>query len=213
MKERADVLDRASKRRNFSMQRYERCSGLPEQIALIPGGIKEFMVWLRAAALRSKEYEPFLKAFGELPVSRQNAIELEEMANSWGISPHRLLADAVEIGSEKHRTLTKLISSIAMPAVAARNANEAKKAKGIEDRRMFMLGTGMLPSPKGSTVNVNASASAGAAAMTTEGNPSGLPDFDDNVVSFSEVIRRATDVQVFAGSSEPLDSVISEDGE
>lgn len=212
MKVRADVLEKSSKRRNFSIQKFERASSLADEIALVPGGMKEFLSWLRAAALRNKTYEPFLESFFQLPASKQNAIELEEMAFTYGISPATMLGDAVEIAYEKKRVLTKLIASVSLPAVVARNIHEAKKADGIEDRRMFLTGAGFLPTPKGSTVNVSANANA-AAAMTTDGAPSGLPDFDDSVVSLSEVIRKATESQIFSSGSEPIDAPILEDGE
>jgi len=180
---------------------------LAEEIALIPGGIDEFMRWVRGAALRDKKFEPLIEAFFKLSVEEQNGHRLEEICRSLGIYPPNLFGAAVQIAYEIKREHTKLLTSLAMPHVMETNIREAKKADGVEDRRMFMQSTGILPVPKGSTINV--SANAQAASVTNTGEPTGLPSFEDSVVSFSEIIRNAVEKEPPA-LPEPSTEVIVE---
>jgi hypothetical protein len=170
--------------------RSRKVSGLGEQIALVPGGIIEFMKWARGAALRDQRLKPVVDSFSLLPDSRQNAIELESLCMTLGIPPGDLLGACVTIGFERKRDETRLIASLAMPAVMRTNIKQAKLARGVEDRRMFMQSTGILPVPKGSIINVANQANLN---VTNDGESSGLPDFEDSVVSFSEVIRNAVE--------------------
>lgn len=190
--------------------RYERVANLAQEIALIPGGFGEFSKWVRASALREKKFEPLVVTFFQLPLRRQNALELEEMALTFGISPAELLGVCVEIAYEKKRSVSKLLQSVAMPAIIQRNIVEAKKVKGVQDREMFMKSTGVLPVPKGSTMNINATAQA--AAMTTEGEPTGLPDFEESTLRFSEVIRNAAE-RPAAMLAEPIPEAVIVDEE
>jgi hypothetical protein len=174
------------------MQRRQGLGCLAEAIAQFPGGMKTFLPFVRACAAREPNLAPLIESFFKVHERERNAYKLEQMCMDLGISPHHVLAVCVEIASELKHDTTRMLSYLAMPIVMKRNIIEAKKPEGVEDRRMFMQSTGILPIPKGSSINV--SATSQSAMLTKGGEPTGLPSFEDATVSFSEVIRRAIEV-------------------
>ncbi len=195
-------------KQNGETARYDRVANMAQEIALLPGGFGQFSKWFRATGLRDRRFQPLVDSFFQLPPRRQNAMELEDMAPLFGVSPAEVLGACVEIAYEHKRNVAKLIQSVAMPDVIKRNITEAKKVKGVKDREMFMQGTGLVPVGKG----INITATAQAAAMTTEGDPSGLPDFDESTVKFSEIIRNATEIAPPA-LPEPIPEAVIVEGE
>lgn len=177
-----------------------KIAGIGRQIALVPGGIREFMKWAKGAAMRDKRFTPVVEAFDSLMPSRQNAPELESLCITLGVPPYDLLGACVTIGAERQRDETRLIASLAMPKVMRVNIKQAQKPRSVEDRKMFMQATGILPVSKGSIINVAAQAN-----VTNSGESSGLPNFEDSVCSFSEIIRNA--IEVPALLPEPSDDM------
>jgi hypothetical protein len=177
---------------------------LAEAIAQFPGGLKTFIPFVFASSTREESFTPLVNAFMKLRPIDQNAFKLEEMCVDLGLSPHHLLGVCVEIASELKHDTTRMLAYLAMPQVMKRNIKEALKTKGVEDRKMFMQSTGILPVPKGSTINV-----AQTQSLTNQGEPTGLPAFEDSTVSFSEVIRRAVETPQ-AALPEPIEAEVEE---
>lgn len=165
---------------------------LAEQIALIPGGMEEFHKILRVVPLRDKTFEELVRCYFQLPDHSQNAPQLENMCVTMGASWAALLGVCVEVAVERQIPMTRFIASMWMPAVMERNIQEALTSKGFKDREAFMVSTGILPTPKGSTVNILNQANA--SGYTDKGELSGLPPFEESIISLSEVIRDAVDV-------------------
>lgn len=203
LKARMEAEKQMVRRRAPKQNHFRKVSSIGQQIALVPGGIREFMKWVKGAGMRDKRYMPVFEAFDALLPSRQNAVELESICVTLGVPPFDLLGDAVKIAAEHQRDAAKLIASLAMPKVMRVNVKQAQKPKSVEDRRMFMQATGILPTPSGSIFNISAQANSN---VTNKGEPSGLPDFEDSVISFSEVIRDAVDVvpELPEPSEEPI---------
>ncbi len=181
---------------------------LAEQVAVLPNGFKDFMPFVRVAALRDGRFKPVIETYDKLVGWQSGPIganRLEEICLNLGVPVGELFGAAVGVAFDSNKDQTRLIASMAMPIVMKANIARAKTRDGVEDRRMFMQSTGLLPVPKGSTINVAAQANA---TVTNDGDPSGLPSFEDHVLEFSEVIRRATDTP--RALPEPVD-VISED--
>lgn len=184
-----------------SRQREDGIGFLAEQMALLPGGFKDFVPFIRAAAIRETRFQPALEAYDKIAGYAQQTggvFRFEEICRNLGIPLGELIGIATGIAYDQKKDMTRYISALAMPSVMKANIKQAKKPEGIEDRRMFMQSTGLLPVPKGSTINV--SASSQAASMTVNGEPTGLPSFEDSTVTFSEVIRNATEVKTIPAS-------------
>ena len=181
---------------------------LAEQIALIPGGLPEFHKVLRAVPIRDKTFEKLVRCYFQLPAAQQNAIQLESLCVTMGVPWSELLGACVTVATERNIPMTRFIASMWMPAVMDRNIQEALKPKGYKDREAFMLSTGILPVPKGATVNVLNQVNA--ASYTDKGELSGVPPFEESVVTLSEVIRDAVDVQTTPVESAP-DLTVTED--
>lgn len=195
-----------SSRPDRSLAKYDKISSLGQEIALIPGGMKQFMSWVRSASNWNKSLETLVDVFGQLPESQQNAIALEETCKTLGIYVGEVFKEAVGVAYERKMNVAKLVASLAMPAVVAKNIKEAKKPEGVEDRKIFFQATGITPTPKGSTINI--AQMAGASSMTTDGQPSGVPSFEDSVVTFSEVIRNAVEsAPMLPEPSEPVEGI------
>lgn len=192
------------------LQRERGIGFLAEQVALLPGGFSDFLPFLRAASARNETFMPAIEAFDKLSGWDKNRLgvnRFEEICVNLGIPLGELFGSAVGIAFEQQRDMTRLVAAVAMPRIMKRNIEEADKPEGIEDRRMFMQSTGILPTPRGSTINV--SANANSASMTTQGEPSGLPSFEDSTISFSEVIRNA--IEVPKALPEPVDVTPTEE--
>lgn len=182
-------------------QKEDGIGALAEAIAQFPGGMKKFLPFVRACVARDESLGPVVDAFFNSPPTYRSAYTLERICKELEVNPSHLLGVCVEVAHEHHANVTKMLSYLAMPKVMKRNITEALKPSGTEDRRMFMTSTGLLPVPKGSTINV--SANAQAASMTTDGQPSGLPSFEDSTNTFSEIIRNA--VETPKRLPEPID--------
>jgi hypothetical protein len=203
MKARKEILERTKKapkvkpvktRVDRHLGKYERVSTLAQQVSLVPGGMKTFMQWVRYAGNYNKEIMAVCDLFFQLPEDRQNAPELEEVCKTLGFYVRDLYKEAVGVAFDLHMSTTRMTAALAMPAVMAKNIKEAKKTDGIEDRRMFMQVTGLMPTPKGSTINIAQTQSQGM--LTTDGEPSGIPSFEESVVKFSDIIRAAVETPV-----------------
>ena len=196
-------------KKNKALARYPRCASLADEIALIPGGFKEFARFLKMVPMWYPKLEgPVVTFFKEVPPSQQNGVTLEEMCMQFGERPSELLGKVVEIAFEQKRNVAKMIQSVFMPDVIQENAKQARKPKGIKDRELFMESTGLIQRGRGSiTVNANAQ----AANLTNSGEASGLPDFEDSTNSFSEVIRNATEQNVAPSEPVPDAEIVEEE--
>ena len=212
-----DPTPQAKRRREFpreykpkSMLDRKRVTMLAEEITMLPGGFDTFLKWFKAAAIRYKKYQPILDMFYELPIRQQNAIYLEEICLVMAVNPAEMFGDCVEIAYEHKLNTTRALISLATPKVMARNIKEALKAKGVEDRRMFLTAAQVLPSPKGSVINVTANAQSAALNPSATG---GLPSFEDSTLIFSDIVKRAAELPpaTLPDAPDPLPSTDEEE--
>jgi hypothetical protein len=170
--------------------------------------MKKFLPFVRACSLRDPHLAPLVNAFIGLPRWARNAPRLEEMCYDMGIPPGHLLGVCVEVAYEHHANVTRILTYMSMSKVMKRNITQALKKDGIEDRKMFMQASNILPTPKGSIINVTANAQS--ATLTKQGDASGAQAFEEGTISLSEVIRSAVDNHTFALPT-PIETEVPEE--
>lgn len=184
---------------------------LAEMFVSVPRGFDGFLPYLRAVTARDPNYLPALRAFDQLNGygdQCRNAYSFERICKELNVPWEDWVGSAIGIAIAQRRNITTYITALAMPEVMKRNITEAKKPAGIEDRRMFLQSTGILPTPKGALISM---AIQNNASVTNQGEPTGLPEFESSTLSFADVVREAAEAP--RALPEPVEVTPPEDGD
>lgn len=111
-------------------------------------------------------------------------------AKCGGVEPHELVGAVASAAFQWNADISTLIAAVASPKVMEACVDRAVQTNGFRDREMFFKASGILPTPAASSINIFNTA---AATTSTSGEDSGLPSFEEDALTFSEVIRRATE--------------------
>jgi len=152
----------------------------------LPGGKHTFMEYARLCA--TERIKALVSHWDSLSDYDQRRASLEDLCEVCGVEPHELVGAVASAAFRWSADVSTLIAAVAHPKVMEACVNRAVQANGFRDREMFFKATGLLPTPAASSIRIFNTAQA-----TTTGADSGLPSFEEHTLTFSEVIRRATD--------------------
>lgn len=131
------------------------------------------------------------RASGLPPAAHKTLTSLIQYA---GISSIDFCKDVLGACMKRNMNISAFYAALAHPKVTRKNIAEALKSKGLRDREMFLTYTHTLPIPKSSIINVTAQAGAmaGSASRSSSGRngeSTPLPDFEEQAISGSKIIR------------------------
>lgn len=165
------------------------------------GGRERFIQFVAlGASIGDEDCRRFLHAYEELPKWQQKSrIGLDLLALSIGIQPVTILRAVVGVAFEAQVDAARMIALASQPDVMSAAVESAKRLDsqiGLRDRHALLQSAGVLPTPKGSTINIgvtaNAQAQSTAAAAAASSSPN-IPSFvaDMDVVSgVRETVQR-----------------------
>lgn len=146
----------------------------------IPGGRDRFIQLIQAAMLDNDEQATaWWTVYADLTPAERKVANLDEIGLVAGVPFWDLVGTVARTGARYGTEISQLVFTLLTPdvVVAAAGSAQLPGEAGFPDRQMFLQGSGLVPSPKGHTteVNVHATANAAAAAET----PSRLRFLDD----------------------------------
>lgn len=154
-----------------------------------PGGISTVLDALRLST--DEDTVKFLDKYDSVSDSDMERLSIEEVCVAAGVEPKRLLELAVSSLVEDSQASGAILAAIYHPRVIEATAKEALESWGVDEKRMFLSGSGFLPSAKGGgnvsvrIENRNASLVAGSPDSPTD-LPLGLGPRDNKVFNFAE---------------------------
>lgn len=140
---------------------------------------------------RYKEYSELWKTYNNTP--QRGLKPLEFFCKAAKIKPEDFLGDVVALAHKHGQNTAKLVASTMLPKVVQRAYKEGAKASGIDDRHKLLQNEGFMPTPKGTSININQQ------QMNVEG--SGLSSFEDMT---KEIAETMSDTDAIDGDFEPL---------
>jgi len=152
----------------------------------LPGGKHTFMEYARLC--ESERIKVLVGHWDSLSDYDQRRASLEDLCEVCGVEPHELVGAVASAGYRWNADVSTLIAAVAHPQVTQACVERALQADGFRDREMLFKASGILPTPAASSIHILNTA---AAKTTTTGADSGLPSFEEDVLTFSEIIRRA----------------------
>jgi hypothetical protein len=114
-------------------------------------------------------------------------VSLESLCEACEIPPHESLGAVVSAAFKFCYDVSSLIAAVAHPKVVEASIERALRPDGVEDRRMQLLHSGFLPTPRGAQISINAQARAYAAAPT--GEEFNVPDFAKDAQMALDAVR------------------------
>ena len=154
----------------------------------LPGGKRTFMEYARLC--ESEHIKVLVGHWDSLSDYDQRRASLEDLCEVCGVKPHELVGAVASAAFRWNADISTLVAAVASPKVMETCVERALQANGFRDREMFFKASGLLPTPAASSIHI---LNAAAARTTTTGADSGLPSFEEHVLTFSEIIRRATE--------------------
>lgn len=152
----------------------------------IDGGRQTVLSYIQLAAMNGNDSAmTWWHVYEKLSKYEQSQVSYDDVCAASGISPKNILMAIAGAGYDANCDIANLLASHLHPAVVAASAKAAQKPDGIEDRKLLMQHQGFIPVPKGTSITINSSSHAQAAASaqaTTLGDasvPSFLNDIDD----------------------------------
>jgi hypothetical protein len=102
------------------------------------------------------EVKTLLKEYGKLTKDDQESLPLEIVCMAAKVSPTNILGQLIVAARDASRAETALVLMVENPHVLRAAATFGKALpNNVRDREFFLKATGTLPSPQGSSVNVN----------------------------------------------------------
>lgn len=159
-----------------------------------------------AARDGDKDMARYLACLSALSQKEQDAHTPETICDLANVKPADLFgAVSGQVWSASRREATMLIA-VNHPRIIERTAKSALTPKGIKDREMFHKGTGFLPTPKGSVVNVHNSPQMMQVGGTgSSSTPLSLPTMEQDMMEIEDA--EFTDIHLLtSGSPGSVDS-------
>jgi hypothetical protein len=122
---------------------------LLKQCGILPARVIEVL-----RADQSDESKAIVARWDELTPASRNLLGLEPLAMSAGMTPRRLWEMYCGASMMQTRECIGLMIANALPSVMQKTIQEAKKAKGHMAREHIFKSARVLPTPKGSVINI-----------------------------------------------------------
>jgi hypothetical protein len=128
-------------------------------------------------------------AWNTLSPKERAATTPEKLCEMISISPGRLIGLLSETAYELEQSTSVLERAIHHQELVRKSVSFAKRRDGFKDREMLFKSSGFLPSPHGSTQNVNVSTIAAARAEATTPRDLSLESMEEDTIELTSIIR------------------------
>lgn len=132
---------------------YDLCPKVESTAIEFLGTRQKFLETLKFST--DPEVRKFLEFFWQLKTSVQNWIPLEAIFLAAEVSPHLILGAAFTAAQDTIRLKSAFKTIMGHPEIVEKTINRAKTKEGYREKEMVHKAVGWLPSPKGSSINVN----------------------------------------------------------
>lgn len=173
----------------------------------IEGGRERFVEFVQMAVLNRMEVaQQWWAVYADLLPNERRKVSFDDVCAAAGIKPSELMSVVVSTAMEFGQDVGNLVAATMHPKVTAQLAKSAERISGEyadvahRDRMAFLQSQRFLPTPKGTTVHVNASANAQAAAAA-QSEPS-VPGFADDMAALAPV-RQGIHREILEGAVTP----------
>lgn len=176
----------------------EKFDGTLDGIALTIKAPEETETGVRRRLIDLLRHDDAMTKFVEVAdtlIKRRGALypSLDLIASRAGLEHGEVVGALAKALHRYSYDYSRMIAAAGMPRVMNTLVNEAAHPSGHSDRTLFLRATGHLPTgARGAQITVQANAiarSEAAAVSVTDGAPSGLPAFEDDVKANVAVLR------------------------
>lgn len=158
----------------------------------IDGGRDRFIEFVQYAVLEhNQDAQRWFAVYADLTEYERGIVNFDDVCAASGVKPSKLMAATISAAMEAGRDVGNFVAALSHPKVVQAMVDSALKQDseiGLKDRHAFLQGMGMLPVPRGTTINLSASATAQAAAAAHE--PS-VPSFAQDLGTIAAAHRSA----------------------
>ena len=119
--------------------------------AYLPGGKGTFMEYARWSD--DPKVQTLLQLWDDLGEERQRGQNLDALCQEVGIPGPELVGIVAANAMVHNRHAAAILAAVSVPSIVQTNIDEAKKAEGYLDRKMFLEHTGILPTRGGIAIN------------------------------------------------------------
>jgi hypothetical protein len=162
--------------------------GLAYASRALPGGKASLIELSRLS--KHESVTAVLKVWDEWSANKRRQTALEIACEAAGVEPAEFLSRTVEAAFKHNTDISKMLAAVNMPRVVGATVKNAMKERGFKDREVLLKHSGLLPTPGGQQINVQAIAQAkNQAAVVVPQN--GLPSFEDAALIGMKAVRGA----------------------
>jgi hypothetical protein len=154
----------------------------------ITGGKARLMEFARLAIHIEPALAPVVESYEGLTHWKRAAVSIDELCFYHGIDPIHFIGVVGEAAYKYANNSAILIAALQFPDVITKSVKEALKPNGFKDREVLMKHHGFIPTPHGTSINVQANAAARADASAAP-ESKGLPSFEQCMRIADDIIR------------------------
>jgi len=131
---------------------------------------------------------PVIEDYAKLSPRGKKAVSIDEICVRHEVDPLHLIAVVGEAALKYGNNSAIVLAALRFPEVINRSVKQALTPNGFKDRELLAKHHGFIPTPHGTSIQVNATAGARADASTAP-ESKGLPSFERTMRDLDEVIR------------------------
>ena len=148
----------------------------------IEGGRERFIEFVQLAMLNKAEAAiKWMAVYADLTAAERLRVSYDDVCAAAGVMPSEIMSAVVSNAMTFGVDVGNFVAAITHPQVVQAAVRAAKDPAGLEDRRMMFQHQGFIPTPKGTTINVNAHASSNAQAAAVAAKDPSVPSFADDL--------------------------------
>ncbi len=166
------------------------------------GGKKTAIEGARLLANDDNRFARFVYAWDTLSATDKETIRLEDLCAAAELTPELFISLVVPVLWKRNVDIGKLISGMAIAPVVEAVAARAQGQFGMPDAKMILDMHGMLPTSKGTQINIDNSKKTLNVGKGVDITASpGLPTFEESVGKVTQAIRGDASVTQIGGGS------------
>ena len=174
---------------NLLISLAQKCASIGKLIKLFPKGFEEGVFFIMQAADKDKNVKKVVEAWQDLGCPTNDDSIFDQLCLKNRVRQDWVVKGICAAAKEYTGLMAFALADTAMPAIVQKSIKVAKTSKGIEDRRMLMQATNVLPTRAGIQItNMNSQRISEERTDNTQVNIS-LPSFEQDTTASCDEMR------------------------
>jgi hypothetical protein len=155
---------------------------------LLVNGQETFMEFAHLAVHIEPGLAPVIEDYASLSPKGRKAVSIDAICVKHDVDPLHLIAVVSEAALKYGNNSSIVLAALRFPEVINRSIKNALTPAGFKDRELLAKHHGFIPTPHGTSIQVNATAGARADASTAP-ESKGLPSFERTMRDTDDIVR------------------------